>query len=92
MKIERVRVNNRRKAFGILTPKGEYAYPYARLTLKPSAEDRLVFVAPDAEAGEEACTLVISRFRSSDAARIRTPGPAISGSRRTISTNAPAGV
>ena len=57
MKIQSVKANNRRKAFEVVTAKGEYSFPYARLTPKPgSPGNRVREVFPDEEVGSEAFT------------------------------------
>ena len=57
MKIQEVRANNRRKAFEVRTPKGEYSFPYAKLTPCPGrGSNRVREVYPDPEAGHEAFT------------------------------------
>ena len=56
MKILGVVANNRRKAFELRTRKGEYVFPFARLNLKPTSEDRVKEVFPDPETGSEAFT------------------------------------
>jgi len=40
MRILEVKANNRRKAFELLTEKGEYSYPFAKLTTKPTRTDQ----------------------------------------------------
>jgi hypothetical protein len=56
VKIERVRANNRKKAFEIETTEGSYSFPYARLSVQPSRADRVREVFPDQETGAEAFT------------------------------------
>lgn len=56
MKILEVKANNRRKAFELLTKKGDYSYPFAKLATQPTRSDRVVEVFPDGEAGSEAFT------------------------------------
>jgi len=57
VKIQSVKANNRRKAFEVVTAKGEYSFPYARLTPKPgSPGNRVREVFPDEEVGSEAFT------------------------------------
>ena len=56
MKILEVKANNRRKAFDLLTKKGEYSYPFAKLMTQPTRTDRVIEVFPDADAGSEAFT------------------------------------
>lgn len=60
MKIKRVEANNRRQAFAIENEEGErFFFPYARLRLRPSAENRIARVFPDPELGHEAFTYVL---------------------------------
>lgn len=54
MKIRSVEVNNRRKAFDIETKDGSYSFPYARLRVPPSKENRVAEVFADPELGHEA--------------------------------------
>ncbi len=55
MKILSVEANNRRKAFIVHTEKGEYPFPYAKLSPQPdSGPYRVKEVHPDPEAGNEA--------------------------------------
>jgi hypothetical protein len=54
MKIRNVEANNRRKAFDIETKDGSYTFPYARLRVSPSKENRVAEVFADAELGNEA--------------------------------------
>lgn len=56
MKVERVEANNRRKAFEIDTEEGRFFFPYARLRLQPSTENKVVSVYSDPELGSEAFT------------------------------------
>lgn len=49
--------NNRGRAFELVTSSGKrYAFPYARLEVRPSAGNRVVRVYPDPELGREALT------------------------------------
>jgi hypothetical protein len=59
MKIKGVEANNRKKAFEVQTASGILSLPYARLRLQPSAENRVLHVAPDAELGDEAFTYTL---------------------------------
>jgi hypothetical protein len=54
MKITAVEANNRRKAFAVQTADGSFSFPYARLRLQPTTDNRVVQVAPDPELGDEA--------------------------------------
>ena len=56
MKIAEVKVNNRKRVFEVLTPKGEYDFPFAKLMVQPTRADRVREVFPDPEAGGEAFT------------------------------------
>lgn len=56
MKIRRVEINNRRGAFEIETSRGTYSYPFAKLVIRPNADDRVESVSADEEAGAEAFT------------------------------------
>lgn len=59
MKVRAVAANNRRRAFEIATTAGEYTFPYARLRVRPTRENRVADVYPDPELGEEAFTYVL---------------------------------
>ncbi len=54
MKITKVTANNRKKEFEIYTRKGLFTYPYAKLDVAPSADDRIAKVCVDKEFGKEA--------------------------------------
>jgi hypothetical protein len=56
VKILDVVANNRRKAFELRTPRGEYVFPFAKLYLRPTAGDRVKEVFPDPETSSEAFT------------------------------------
>ena len=56
MKIVGVKANNRKKVFEVLTAKGEYSFPFAKLLAQPTRTDRVREVYPDPEAGGEAFT------------------------------------
>ena len=56
MKILEVIQNNRRKAFTIRVDDGEYDFPYAKLSVRPASNDRVVEAFADEEAGGEAFT------------------------------------
>jgi hypothetical protein len=56
LKIREVKTNNRKKAFEVLTEKGEYSFPFAKLVAQPTRTDRVREVCPDPEAGHEAFT------------------------------------
>lgn len=56
MKILGVEANNRRKAFEVQTHKGTYSFPFAKLEIRPRADDPIKEVLPDEELGMEAFT------------------------------------
>lgn len=56
MKIVEVKTNNRKRVFEVLTAKGEYSFPFAKLGVQPTRTDRVREVYPDLEAGGEAFT------------------------------------
>ena len=56
MKIRSVSGDARKKSFAIRAGKAEYVFPYARLRVRPTADDPLEDVFPDPELGEEAFT------------------------------------
>ena len=56
MKIVGVKANNRKKVFEVLTAKGDYSFPFAKLLAQPTRTDRVREVYPDPEAGGEAFT------------------------------------
>jgi hypothetical protein len=56
VKIQRVDANNRKKVFEVQTARERLVYPYAKLALPPSGDDRVVDVYPDPETGKEAFT------------------------------------
>jgi len=56
VKILQVVANNRRRSFDLRTEKGEYRFPFAKLHLPPTPDDRVREVYPDPEAGAEAFT------------------------------------
>ncbi|MGE4233505.1 MAG: hypothetical protein AB7F43_09270 [Bacteriovoracia bacterium] len=59
MKIHKVTTNNRKKCFEIETPKGCFSLPFSKLTLKPSAKDKIQSVCIDSELGNQAITYVL---------------------------------
>ena len=61
MKIRKVEANNRKKAFEIETKDGKFAFPYARLRVKPSAGNRVAEVFADPELGNEAFTYALEK-------------------------------
>lgn len=54
MKISRVTLNNRRKAFEIKVGRRAYVFPYAKLEVRPTATDRVREAHVDSELGGEA--------------------------------------
>ncbi len=64
MKIQKVAVNNRKKAVEIETRKGTLSLPFSRLPLKPSAKNKIKAIAVDAELGNEAVTYVLESGRA----------------------------
>ncbi|HUG28150.1 MAG TPA: hypothetical protein VMK53_07610 [Gemmatimonadales bacterium] len=56
MKIQAVEANNRKKAFELRTARGAFTYPYAKLPLPPTSEDRVAEVYADPDTGREAFT------------------------------------
>jgi hypothetical protein len=54
MKIRKVEANNRRKAFEVETKLGLFAFPYARLRVKPTTRNRVAAVFADPELRNEA--------------------------------------
>lgn len=63
MKILSVAADNRRKTFTVKTPKGTFDFPYAKLQVPPSPEDRLTEVYVDEELGREALTYTLESGR-----------------------------
>jgi hypothetical protein len=59
MKIRSVTANNRRKAFEVETQNEVLLFPYVRLRLKPTPENRVSEVYADPELGHEAFTYVL---------------------------------
>lgn len=56
MKIKKVSHNNRKKAFEVATRDESYLFPYARLEIPPSRENRITKVYVDKELDSEAFT------------------------------------
>jgi hypothetical protein len=56
VRILEVKVNNRKKSFEVRTSDARYPFPFAKLVRGPSAQDRVVEVFADEEAGGEAFT------------------------------------
>lgn len=56
MKIEKVLLDNRKKAFQVQTERGSLYFPYARCEPAPSKDDRVIEVWVDEELGREGFT------------------------------------
>ena len=56
MKIKKVTANNRKKAFEVATHGKDYVFPYAKLEVPPSPENRIATVHVDTELDKEAFT------------------------------------
>ena len=56
MKINTIKPNNHKKAFEVQTDSKMYLFPYAKLAVQPSQENRINVVYVDAELGNEAFT------------------------------------
>lgn len=56
MKIRSVRSDARRRAFAVMTARGEYEFPWAHLEVVPTREDPVASVTPDPEIGNEGFT------------------------------------
>ena len=56
MKIRSVSVNNRKKAFEVKTWRGSLWFPFAKLDVKPSKQDRVVRAIVDPELAREGFT------------------------------------
>lgn len=56
MKITSVEANNRKRVFELRTVREHLVYPYAKLAVPPTGDDRIVEVYPDPETGREAFT------------------------------------
>ena len=60
MKIRSIKTNNHKKAFAVHTYKKAFDFPFAKLELQPTAENKIVDVYVDSELGNEAFTYVLS--------------------------------
>jgi hypothetical protein len=60
MKIKKVTVNNRKKAFEVITTKGEFDFPFSRLRLKPTDAHPVTNAHIDKELGSEAFTYALT--------------------------------
>jgi len=56
MKIQAVEANNRKKAFEVRTVRETFVYPYAKLDLQPTPDNRVLEAFPDPDTGREAFT------------------------------------
>lgn len=63
MKIRRVHVNNRRKAFDVATSRTQYPMPYAKVSPRPTAEDPVKHVFVDPELAREGFTFSLRSGR-----------------------------
>jgi len=63
VKISKVEMNNRKKAFVVHAAKREYSFPYGKLRLQPTRDDPVAEVFVDPELGAEALT---SRLESGE--------------------------
>jgi len=59
MKIRSVRLNNRKKAFEVMTWARRFVFPYAKADPQPTTRDRVVRVFADEEIGREGFTYVL---------------------------------
>lgn len=59
MKIRKIAINNRKKAFEVRTYKDTYDFPYAMLDTKPTPDDKVNDVYIDPELGDEAFTYTL---------------------------------
>jgi len=63
VRIQSVRLNNRKREVVISTPRGEFAYPYARLDPEPTIDDPIVEFFIDEELAGMAVTYVLASGR-----------------------------
>ena len=63
MKIRRVKVNNRRRAFELTAANRRLFFPFSRLEVQPTPDDRLAKVFVDPELGAEGFTYVLQSGR-----------------------------
>ncbi len=56
MKIKKVTVNNRKKAFELVTTKGDFDFPFSRLHLKPTETNPIEDAFVDKELGSQGFT------------------------------------
>ncbi len=60
MKIKKVAPNNRKRMFEVVVNGKVLHFPYARLRIKPTANNRVVDAFPDPELGKEAFTYTLA--------------------------------
>lgn len=63
MRIQAARLNNRKREFVLDTPRGEFAYPYARLDPEPTSDDPIVEFFIDEELAGMAVTYILKSGR-----------------------------
>ena len=61
MKIKKVFPNNRRKVFEVIVNGKSLLFPYARLAVRPEADNRVIKAFVDPELGNEAFTYTLAR-------------------------------
>jgi len=60
MKIRKVRLNNRRRAFEVRTWRGKLFFPYSRVNPAPSADDPVIEVRIDEDLGRDAFSYTLA--------------------------------
>jgi len=60
MKIKKVTVNNRKKAFELVTTKGDFDFPFSRLRLKPTEAHPIKEAYVDKEIGSQGFTYTLA--------------------------------
>ncbi|MGH7582730.1 MAG: hypothetical protein ACREL5_05850 [Gemmatimonadales bacterium] len=63
MKITAVTANNRKRVFEVRTARGTWDFPFAKLDVQPTKNDRIADVFADAETGREAFTYQLESGR-----------------------------
>ena len=61
MKIKKVLPNNRKKMFEVIVNGRSLLFPYARLRVRPDADNRVIKAFVDPELGNEAFTYTLAR-------------------------------
>ena len=61
MKIKKVLPNNRKKVFEVIVNGKPLLFPYARLRVRPDADNRVIKASVDPELGKEAFTYTLAR-------------------------------